>query len=129
MWEFILKQQNKKVNGYAPENEKRQSLNGYAPECTENKIINIHPSLLPDFGGKGYYGIKVHEAVIEAGRTESGCTVHLVTENYDEGPVLAQSRVPVLPNDTPESLAARVLTEEHKLLPKTIQSILKNSPS
>ena len=95
----------------------------------ENKIINIHPSLLPDFGGKGYYGIKVHEAVIEAGRTESGCTVHLVTENYDEGPVLAQSRVPVLPNDTPESLAARVLTEEHKLLPKTIQSILKNSPS
>lgn len=95
----------------------------------ENKIINIHPSLLPDFGGKGYYGIKVHEAVIKAGRTESGCTVHLVTENYDEGPVLAQSRVPVLPNDTPESLASRVLAEEHKLLPKTIQSILKKRSS
>lgn len=95
----------------------------------ENKIINIHPSLLPDFGGKGFYGLKVHEAVIEAGKSESGCTVHLVTENYDEGPILAQSKVPVLPNDTPESLASRVLSEEHKLLPKTIQTILKNRNS
>lgn len=92
----------------------------------ENKIINIHPSLLPDFGGKGFYGIKVHEAVIKAGKRESGCTVHMVTENYDEGPILAQSKVPVLPSDTAESLAKRVLDAEHKLLPKTIQTILKN---
>jgi len=89
----------------------------------------LHPSLLPDFGGKGYYGHKVHEAVIGSGKSESGCTVHLVTENYDEGPIIAQSKVPVLPNDTPEILATRVLTEEHKLLPKTIQSILKNRNS
>ena len=95
----------------------------------ENRIINIHPSLLPDFGGKGYYGQKVHEAVITAGKSESGCTVHLVTENYDEGPILAQSKVLVLPGDTPDSLASRVLTEEHKLLPKTIQTILKNRNS
>ncbi len=93
----------------------------------ENRIINIHPSLLPEFGGKGYYGIKVHEAVIEAGKSESGCTVHLVTENYDEGPILAQTRVPVLKNDTAETLASRILDEEHKLLPKTIQTILKTS--
>lgn len=92
----------------------------------ENKIINIHPSLLPDFGGKGFYGIKVHEAVIKAGKRESGCTVHMVTENYDEGPILAQSKVPVLPSDTAEYLAKRVLDAEHKLLPKTIQTILKN---
>jgi formyltetrahydrofolate-dependent phosphoribosylglycinamide formyltransferase len=92
----------------------------------ENRIINIHPSLLPDFGGKGYYGLKVHEAVLASGKTETGCTVHLVTENYDEGPNLAQSRVPVFPDDTPDTLAKRVLDEEHKLLPKTIQSILKN---
>lgn len=95
----------------------------------ENRIINIHPSLLPDFGGKGYYGQKVHDAVITAGKSESGCTVHLVTENYDEGPILAQSKVPVLPGDTQDSLASRVLTEEHKLLPKTIQTILKNRNS
>lgn len=95
----------------------------------ENKIINIHPSLLPDFGGKGYYGNNVHEAVLKAGKRESGCTVHLVTENYDEGPILAQSKVPVLPSDTPDSLASRVLSEEHKLLPEIIQTILKKRKS
>lgn len=95
----------------------------------ENKIINIHPSLLPDFGGKGYYGHNVHEAVLKAGKRESGCTVHLVTENYDEGPILAQSKVPVLPSDTPDSLASRVLSEEHKLLPEIIQTILKKRKS
>jgi len=90
-----------------------------------NRIVNIHPSLLPEFGGKGCYGIKVHEAVLKSGKTESGCTVHLVSENYDEGPILAQSLIRVEPNDTPESLAQRVLSEEHKLLPRTIQTLLQ----
>lgn len=93
------------------------------------RIINIHPSLLPDFGGKGYYGLKVHEAVVNSGRTVSGCTVHLVTENYDEGPILAQSTVSVDPTDTAETLAAKVLEQEHKLLPKTIQSLLQHIES
>ncbi|MGM0506938.1 MAG: phosphoribosylglycinamide formyltransferase [Bacteroidota bacterium] len=88
------------------------------------KIINIHPSLLPDFGGKGFYGSRVHEAVLADGRTESGCTVHLVTEEFDKGPILGQRRVPVQPDDTPETLAARVLKEEHQLLPDVIRKLL-----
>lgn len=88
------------------------------------KIINIHPSLLPDYGGKGFYGLNVHQAVINDNRTESGCTVHIVTEQFDEGPILAQRKVSVLENDTPESLAARILIEEHQLLPETIRKIL-----
>jgi phosphoribosylglycinamide formyltransferase 1 len=86
----------------------------------EGQIINIHPSLLPKFGGKGFYGLKVHRAVLAAGETESGCTVHQVTEEYDDGPILQQKKVPVLPEDTPERLAARVLEQEHKLLPRVI---------
>jgi phosphoribosylglycinamide formyltransferase-1 len=81
-------------------------------EAFPNRILNIHPALLPKFGGKGMYGSYVHEAVIAAGETESGCTVHVVTENYDEGPILLQLRCPVEPDDTPESLAARVLELE-----------------
>lgn len=88
------------------------------------RIVNIHPALLPKFGGHGMYGRHVHEAVLAAGETESGCTVHLVTERYDEGPILAQARVPVLPDDTPESLAARVLVQEHQLYPSTLQELL-----
>ncbi len=84
------------------------------------RILNIHPSLLPRHGGPGLYGRRVHEAVLAAGDTESGCTVHRVTEAYDEGPILAQARVPVLPGDTPESLAARVLAAEHRLYPETV---------
>jgi phosphoribosylglycinamide formyltransferase-1 len=87
------------------------------------RILNIHPALLPKFGGKGMYGKYVHEAVLESGETESGPTVHLVDEHYDRGRILAQSKVPVLPGDTPESLAARVLEQEHKLYPATIQRI------
>ncbi len=90
----------------------------------EGKIINIHPSLLPAYGGKGYYGLKVHSAVIQDKQKESGCTVHMVTEEYDEGPILAQSKVPVLDEDTPESLAARVLAKEHEILPITIKHLL-----
>src|SRR5699024_7807145 len=78
------------------------------------QIINIHPSLLPKFGGKGFYGRKVHEAVLEAGDTTTGCSVHLVDEEYDRGPILDQRSVPVLKTDTPESLAKRVLELEHQ---------------
>jgi phosphoribosylglycinamide formyltransferase 1 len=89
------------------------------------RIINIHPALLPKFGGKGLYGIRVHRAVLEAGETESGCSVHIVTNNYDEGPVIGQVTVPVEPGDTPEKLAERILTEEHKLLPGVTAMLLK----
>jgi len=86
-------------------------------------ILNIHPALLPKFGGQGMYGIHVHEAVLAAGETESGATVHLVTDEYDAGAVIAQERVPVLPDDTPQTLAGRVLQVEHALFPKTLQKI------
>ena len=84
------------------------------------RVINIHPALLPAFGGPGMYGIRVHRAVLAAGATESGATVHLVDEVYDHGAVLGQARVPVLPGDTAESLAARVLEVEHRLLPAAV---------
>ena len=86
-----------------------------------NRIINIHPALLPKFGGLGMYGIHVHEAVLAAHETVSGATVHLVDEEYDRGPVLLQRTVPVLPEDTPGALAARVLVAEHQLLPDAIR--------
>ncbi|WP_421775069.1 phosphoribosylglycinamide formyltransferase [Gracilimonas sp.] len=91
-----------------------------------NRILNIHPSLLPKYGGKGFYGSNVHKAVIGAGEMESGCTVHIVTEEFDEGPILAQTKVPVNENDTPEDLAKRILKEEHLLYPKTIQKHIQN---
>lgn len=85
-----------------------------------NRILNIHPSLLPAFGGHGYYGNRVHRAVLEYGCKLSGATVHLVDEAYDTGPVVLQDAVPVHDNDTPESLAARVLALEHHLLPAAV---------
>ncbi len=91
-----------------------------------NRILNIHPALLPKFGGQGMYGIHVHQAVIDARETESGATVHLVTADYDEGPILQQARVPVLPGDTPESLQSRVLAQEHRLYPDTIAKIARS---
>ena len=84
------------------------------------RIINTHPSLLPAFGGKGMYGARVHRAVLESGARETGVTIHLVDEVYDRGAVLAQSRVPVLRDDTAERLAARVLEVEHHLLPAAV---------
>jgi len=84
------------------------------------RIINVHPALLPAFGGKGMYGIRVHEAVLRSGAAETGCTVHLVEEEYDRGMILAQARVPVLPGDNAEALAARVLEQEHRLLPAVV---------
>lgn len=95
----------------------------------DKRILNIHPSLLPKYGGKGFYGSKVHEAVIQNKDSQSGCTVHVVTAEYDEGPVIGQSTVQVTDSDTATSLAEKVLEREHILLPETIQkylSTLKN---
>lgn len=90
------------------------------------RILNIHPALLPNFGGKGMYGMHVHEAVIAAGESESGATVHLVDQDYDTGPIVAQSRVPVLANDNAEDLAVRVLKAEHVLYPDVIRAFAEN---
>ena len=84
------------------------------------RIVNVHPALLPAFGGPGMYGRRVHDAVLKSGARLSGVTVHLVDEQYDHGPVLAQWPVPVRPGDTAESLAERVLAVEHKLLPAVV---------
>jgi folate-dependent phosphoribosylglycinamide formyltransferase PurN len=84
------------------------------------RMINIHPALLPSFGGKGMYGLRVHQAVLESGATVSGPTVHLVTPEYDRGPILAQWPVPVRAGDTPETLRDRVLEAEHRLLPEVV---------
>ncbi|MBI4395631.1 MAG: phosphoribosylglycinamide formyltransferase [Elusimicrobia bacterium] len=89
------------------------------------RILNIHPALLPRYGGKGMYGRFVHEAVIKSGDAESGCTVHVVDEEFDHGPILRQARVPVLPGDTPESLAARVLVEEHRIYPTAVKPMIE----
>jgi phosphoribosylglycinamide formyltransferase-1 len=86
-----------------------------------DRIMNIHPSLLPKYGGKGYWGIHVHEAVIAAHEKESGPTVHLVSEEIDQGRILSQMKVPVFENDSPEVLAGRVLEQEHNLYWKTIR--------
>lgn len=87
------------------------------------RMINIHPALLPAFGGRGMYGQRVHQAVLDSGARVSGATVHLVDERYDEGAILAQWPVPVLPGDTPQTLAARVLRVEHALLPAAVESL------
>ncbi len=84
------------------------------------RILNIHPALLPKHGGPGMYGERVHAAVLAAGESESGATVHLVDEAYDRGAILGQARVPVQPGDTPTTLAARVLAAEHRLLPAAV---------
>lgn len=90
-----------------------------------NRILNIHPALLPRYGGPGMYGVRVHEAVLAAGDSESGASVHLVDEEYDHGPVVAQRRVPVEPGDTPESLARRVLAVEHALLSEVVRAAVE----
>jgi phosphoribosylglycinamide formyltransferase-1 len=87
------------------------------------RIINIHPALLPAFGGEGMYGARVHEAVIASGAEESGVTVHLVDDEYDRGPIVAQWRVSVNRADTPESLAARVLNIEHVVYPRAVEIV------
>ncbi len=84
------------------------------------RMINIHPALLPSYGGAGMYGNRVHAAVLDSGATVTGATVHLVTEDYDRGPIIAQWPVPVAPDDTPETLQQRVLAVEHELLPAVV---------
>jgi len=91
------------------------------PSKFEGRVLNIHPALLPDFGGKGMYGHRVHEAVLRSGARESGCTVHLADLHYDKGPILLQKRVPVLPGDTPEALAERVFRAECEAYPEAIR--------
>ncbi|MGM0567757.1 MAG: phosphoribosylglycinamide formyltransferase [Elusimicrobiota bacterium] len=90
-----------------------------------NRILNIHPALLPKFGGKGMYGMRVHREVIKAGEKISGCTVHFVDENYDTGPVIMQKKVPVKKGEKAEELAARVLEEEHRLYPKALKKVIE----
>ncbi|UCG15828.1 MAG: phosphoribosylglycinamide formyltransferase [Phycisphaerales bacterium] len=91
------------------------------PPEFENRVMNIHPALLPDFGGKGFHGRHVHEAVLAADRRTSGCTVHFADNEYDHGPIILQRTVPVLPDDTPDVLAARVFEEERKAYPEAIR--------
>ncbi|MCY3546398.1 MAG: phosphoribosylglycinamide formyltransferase [Gemmatimonadetes bacterium] len=91
----------------------------------EGRILNIHPALLPSFGGKGMYGGRVHEAVLQSGASLSGPTIHFVNERYDEGRILAQWPVPVLPGDTAASLGARVLEVEHVLYPAAAEALAK----
>ena len=88
-------------------------------------MINIHPALLPSFGGHGMYGRKVHEAVVARGCRVSGVTIHFVSEEYDRGPILAQWPVPVMEGDDAEALAARVLRVEHRLLPAVVSGIAR----
>lgn len=96
----------------------------YLVKAFPNKIINIHPALLPKYGGKGMYGDRVHQAVKESGDKETGITIHFVNENYDEGEVIFQGKCEVLPNDTPEQIAKKVHQLEYKYFPKIIEQVL-----
>jgi formyltetrahydrofolate-dependent phosphoribosylglycinamide formyltransferase len=95
----------------------------------KGRILNIHPALLPKFGGKGMYGMHVHEAVIEAHETESGCTVHFVTEEYDEGEIILQASCQVNIDDSPEDLAARVLRLEHDTYYRALKKVVDGTRS
>lgn len=90
-----------------------------------NKIINVHPALLPKFGGKGMYGMNVHKAVINSGEKESGITIHYINEQYDEGEIILQKKCEVTNNDTPETLAHKVHELEHAYFPKAVEEVLK----
>lgn len=100
------------------------------PDCITaafpNRIVNIHPALLPAYGGKGMYGHHVHQAVIAAGEKESGITIHYVNNHYDEGATIFQAKCPVLPNDTPDTLAARVHELEYLHFPRVIEETINN---
>jgi len=93
------------------------------PDEYQWKVVNIHPSLLPSFGGKGWYGNKIHEEVIKNGHSKTGCTVHFANDEYDAGPIIAQSSLDVLDNDTPETIAERVFELEKELYPKVINRL------
>jgi len=95
------------------------------PEPYAGRVVNIHPALLPAFGGQGFYGDRVHDAVIQAGARESGCTVHLVDEIYDHGRILMQVSCPVLPGDDAHTLAARVFELECKAYPEALERLIR----
>ena len=101
----------------------------YLLKAYRGRIINIHPALLPGFGGKGMYGAKVHEAVIATGEKESGITIHYVNENYDEGRVICQARCVVDPHDTPDSLAHKIHELEYKYYPEVIKGLVTGTSS
>ena len=92
----------------------------------KNKIINIHPSLLPKYGGLGYYGMRIHQSVIENNEKETGVTIHFVTENYDEGPVIMQRKIIVRIDDTPETISKRVLQVEHDIYQLVVKAFCSN---
>lgn len=94
-----------------------------------NRIVNVHPALLPEFGGSGMYGIRVHEAVIASGRRISGATVHIVDEEYDRGPIVLQKQVEISPGETAESLAEKVLEIEHEIYPLAIRMFAEGNVS
>ena len=98
-------------------------------ERFEGKMVNIHPSLLPKYGGKGMYGRHVHEAVVAARETETGITIHLVSEHYDEGAILLKARVTLSPDDTPYTVATKVHTLEHHHYPRLLASLCRQSKS
>ena len=93
------------------------------PDRFTHRVVNIHPSLIPAFAGKGYYGLRVHRAVLERGCRVTGCTAHFVDNEYDHGPIIDQRTVPVQPSDTPETLAARVFEAECELYPAAIRQV------
>ena len=95
-------------------------------EAFSNMIINIHPGKLPDFGGKGYYGMKVHQAVVDSKSKTTAVTIHYVNEEYDKGMIIHEELIDVLDDDTAETLAERVLKYEHKIYPKVINDIINN---
>ena len=97
------------------------------PADFENRVLNIHPALLPAFGGKGMYGLRVHEAVLAAGAKESGCTVHFVDNEYDHGPIVLQQRVEVRADDTPAKLQARVFAAECEAYPEALRLLHSQS--
>lgn len=101
-----------------------RKISGSIIQNFSNKIVNIHPALLPSFGGIGMYGKYIHEAVLKSGTQFSGPTVHFVNENYDEGPIILQKTVPVIFEDSPESLAKRVLEVEHKIFAEALDLVV-----
>ncbi len=106
-----------------------KKLGPHTLDAYKGRLLNTHPALLPKFGGEGMYGMRVHAAVLAAGERESGCSVHLVEAEYDTGPVIAQRSVPVLPGDTPESLAARVQSAERALLVEVLAEVAQGKRS
>lgn len=132
------------ARGTIPEHELRSALDAHGidlvvlagylqfvnvPTGYERRVVNIHPALLPKFGGQGMYGHHVHEAVIKAGERESGCTVHFVDGEYDHGPIILQQRCPVLPGDAAETLASRVFEVECRAYPEAIRNVLAGRAS